>query len=288
MTKLTIKKSFSSPVTKIYILNFLDELESGILRRVKEDMILIANLNSNKSMTDLKFIQSFNIKRESDCNLAIETIIEDVKINQEFPLIHIQGHGSKDYGVRCINNGYIEWSKLILFFDKLVRLTKGELTVIAAACYSFELTSIIQGFGKMPYSFYYGYHKAIQLGDMEADLQSLYKNFLANNADISNSSLNIKVHSEYDNLIVLERALFMLIYPERASEIGLSKRALKTKIKLDLPASEERKLLNSIIKSPLLAESVVNNLFHPTKRRDTLIECLNNYFSNIISKREVL
>jgi hypothetical protein len=134
MTKLTIKKSFSSPVTKIYILNFLDELESGILRRLKEDIILIANLNSNKSMTDLKFIQSFNIKRESDCNLAIETVIEDVK----------------------------------------------------------------------------------------------------------------------------------------------------TKIKLDLPASEERKLLNSIIKSPLLAESVVNNLFHPTKRRDTLIECLNNYFSNII------
>ncbi|WDE12007.1 hypothetical protein [Thalassomonas haliotis] len=276
MNTLKLRKPFASPATKIYVFNFLSESESGVVRRLQEDMVVAANYSSAKGKLPSEIIGIFDINNTEQCYDAFLKVVIDAEMGQ-LPLIHLQGHGAKDKGLKCTDGSYLPWPELMSLFEKVVYTTQGELTVIAAACHSFELTKHIKQNAKTPYAFYYGYDQAISLGEMEKDLSSLYRDFIVNKADISGSSLAIRVHSEYDNLEAVRQALLMLTNPEQARAEGLSKSALRKKLALDLPASEARKRFNQIVQSPDLVVAVVNNLFHPSMRRQFILEDIMKY-----------
>ncbi|WDD99209.1 hypothetical protein [Thalassomonas actiniarum] len=285
MSKLTLRKPFASPATKIYLFNFLNESESGVVRRLQEDMLIAANFSSAEGKSSSEIIQVFDISNLDQCYSAVLMVSRDAEMGQ-LPLIHLQGHGARDKGLKCTNGSFIPWATLIDLFEKVIYSSRGQLTVIAAACYSFELTTQLEPYGKLPYAFYYGYDRAISLGEMEQDLSSLYRNFIVNKADISGSPLAIKVHSEYDNLEAVRGALLVLINPEQARKEGLSKSALKKKLDLDLPASQARKLFDQIVQSRGLVIMVINNMFHPTERRKFILEDVLEYCNGMIPDKE--
>ncbi|QTE83613.1 hypothetical protein [Shewanella algae] len=273
------RRSYISPVSKIYILNFLCESENGIVLRLKDDMVALVNYESTGNDVYTDFIHEFNINDIKDFNHTIKNIIESVN-NGAMPLIHIQGHGDEHKGIECSSGEFLGWNDLITSFKKIIKSSRGELTVVAATCYSFKLMELVAYPGIMPYSFYYGYEKVVTLGDMEDDLRRLYKNFIANKGDVSNLSLNIKLHSEYDNLEPVTIALAILTDPKKIREHGFSNRAfLKNTDKLNIPASKQRILIKKIINSETLVLSLIYKSFHPTQRRINLIEDVLSYLS---------
>ncbi|WP_281561175.1 hypothetical protein [Thalassomonas sp. RHCl1] len=276
MSKLKLRKPFASPASKIYVFNFLDESESGVVRRLQEDMVIAANYSSAKGRSPSEIIETFVINNIEQCYDAFLKVIIDAEMGQ-LPLIHLLGHGSKDKGLKCTDGSFVPWLKLIDLFEKVIYTARGQLTVIAAACHSFELTRHLEQYSKTPYAFYYGYDRAISLGEMEQDLSALYRNFIVNKADISGSTLAIKVHSEYDNLEAVRGALLVLTNPEQARKEGLSKSALRKKLDLDLPASEARKRFNQIVQSKDFVIRLINDLFHLTERRQFILEDVINY-----------
>lgn len=279
LSKFTFRKSFCSPVSKIYILNFLDESERGVLRRLEDDMVQLVNSKISEQQTNNSFCTVFNVEASTQLEQFCREIISDIESNHELPLIHIQGHGSKELGVACLDESYIPWKQLLIFFEKIIHKTNGELTIIAATCHSYQLTKLIDNYGKRPYSFYYGYEKEIGLGLMEKDLSSLYKDFLVCDADITNSDLDMKFSSEYDNLDLVHAALKLVQHPELARKEGLSKRSLRSKVNIDVPASISRKFFNQAISSPDLPILIINSNFHDTDRKRELIDNVKNYFS---------
>lgn len=278
---MKIRECSSSPVSRIFILNFLNESEHGVIRRLREDMITLVNAASSNSDIDTDFFNYIDIKSVQEFEHAIGNIIWYVKGNEK-PLIHIQGHGDKNKGIACVNGDFISWEHLKVSLEKIILASNGELTVVAATCFSFKLTALVPYFVKMPYSFFYGYDGEVSLGDMEGDLSALYKNFLLNKDGFSGLSLKIKLHSEYDNMQVVVAALLLVYHPKIASEKGFSKRLiLKGVKKFDIPASVQREIVNKIIKSEELIFNLVEKTFHPTQRREYLIEDISNYLSKI-------
>lgn len=283
---MKIRECSSSPASRIFILNFLKESESGVIRRLKECMITLVNAvpsnidtNAASSNVDINtgFFDYFKIESLQEFDDAISNIISYVKKNEK-PLIHIQGHGDENKGIACVNGNFISWEHFKMSLEKITLASNGELTVVAATCFSFKLTALVRIFAKMPYSFFYGYDGEISLGDMEDDLSALYKNFLLNKDGFSGLSLKIKLHSEYDNMQVVVAALLLVRHPKIASEKGFSKRLiLKGVKKFDIPASVQREIVNNIIKSEEFIFNLVEKTFHPTQRREFLIEDILNY-----------
>ncbi|PHY60398.1 hypothetical protein [Shewanella xiamenensis] len=299
VTVINIRKCSFSKASRLFILNFLDESECGIVRRLKEDMITLVNaassngdvnaassngdVNAASSNGDVntEFFDCINIRSLQEFDDAIYNIIGLVKV-KESPLIHIQGHGDENKGIACIGGDFISWEHLKYSLEMIISASNGELTVVAATCFSFKLTSLVRNFAKMPYSFFYGYDGEVSLGDMEDDLIILYKNFIINKDDVNSLPLKIRFHSEYSNLPTVCAVLLFVFHPDKASELGLSKRSILKGVKdFNIPASKQRRIINDIVRSRELVFHVVEKVFHPTQRREYLIEDILNYLTKI-------
>lgn len=181
--KINIRHSLSSGADYIYIIDCLtdSELQTGITH----ETLLMDALNNRDNDISNQIIRK-KIQTTNDFYKLMFEITHDEKIVA--PLLCIHGHGNMKAGLR-VGKEYIDWYKLINSFKKLTEAKRGNLTIFALFCHSYQLINFFKAqdhivnycrnkYRKLPFAYYYGYESTVNAGKVQDETSKIFKSLL--------------------------------------------------------------------------------------------------------------
>ncbi len=286
-----------SPTNCMYIIdcsvpssdmNSAHRLEDDVkiaLAKISDDDTHYSNIASSiRTIKVGSYTDFMNVKDE------IKKLKEVHEVN---PLVLIYGHGHQTNGLLLPSGEFVNWTGLAGLLNDITILSNGELTVVAAFCYSYCLVELYKNKfnSRLPFSFYYGFVREVSSGDMEECTTRLITSFILDGAEYLNKpSPLLKCYSEYDHIKpIVSIALFLAKKPDELHKANpnlsgyISKGKLKYQLipMLDMPAGMTRELFDKAIGSFLLTEELICSLMHDTDRRKLLLEDLRRSFDKL-------
>lgn len=277
----TFKKSFTSPASHIILIDFVpkDELQTS---KSKYDEIRDEfNLSPSKYFSISDRVVHFRCETPDDFNAIVSTIHELIDSGAT-PVLFLDGHGSEDRGLQFPCGDFIDWKTYIEILGKITKKTKGELTVIAAFCYSLKLVHLINHMAPPPFSFYFGYKGKINAGTIKKEGRFIYKSLIKDGCTslMNQKILNATLYSEYDHAEKISGLLIGIFSkdPSIHKQIlkdfpQLSKGQLKTMLeqhfaKNGVRLSQSRKFIKEHLKAnAALVSPILSGFMHDTPRR---------------------
>lgn len=304
MKNLFIRLSSTSEINKIFLIDCLggDDLQTG-RKRYGELIDALAKrdvfCHSAEDDVEKSIVVRFKINSTIDMANKFKIIERCCKSNIH-PLIIIDGHGDKEKGILLPNNTSYAWGELIASFRKVIELSHGELTVVAAFCYSMNLIKHLPPpyenggdvYHKMPFSFYYGYDGKISAGKV-ADNTIILAERLFDDKGADFEHVNMSKYKEFDYVIQLLMPIihgFLGMAPggecvKKMKGLEFSKKhivdLIEKKIVKNSPLSGVRKKtikhINNGGIAKFIAYNILYNCMHDTNRRRELIESIEKY-----------
>lgn len=286
---ITLSRSTISPVGMIFIIDCLRDSDLQNSRRREEGML--DKLNS--IYLDSEF-DSRNHVKHLRCN-SVDDFHNNFLYIQNLckkgckPLIFIDGHGSKENGLELPSGKFINWKILLLELNAITTITLGELTVIAAFCYSMEVIDLLDKNSLLPFAFYYGYDSEVSAGAIEDETKLMYESMLQHGITfIDHKPQYIKCYSEYDHVDEFIAVVYLLAKDPRelSSELPeLSMNATIRQVEIGLasdgvPLSSMNKLIKSMIRNGSVLAELIKERMHNTPRRQILLRELADLFNN--------
>jgi len=120
-------------------------------------------------------IECLKISNKQELLTHIESLTEDAKINNVFPILQIEVHGTSDQKGLALNSGEnVSWNELEPYFRALNVATKCNLLVVMAACFGVHVSSNISLFDRAPYWGIIAPEKEILPNDILSTLTRFY------------------------------------------------------------------------------------------------------------------
>lgn len=311
MKNLSISLSSASKINKIFLIDCLgsSDLQTGRKRHEElTDALAKRDVFCHSTEDDVEnsIVVRFEVKNTIDISNAFEEIKRCCESNIH-PLIMIDGHGDKEKGILLPSNNFYGWSELIANFRKITELSHGELTVVAAFCYSMQLKKHLPllyetevgttTYRKMPFSFYYGYDDEILAGKVKDDTIVLAE-CLFNDKGADFEHIDMSRLTELDYILrlitpVIQEFLGVVHGGECVKRtIGISKKDIvdlveKNTVK-ERPLSGTRKKTIEHINNGNMVKFMVYKILidcmHDTDRRRKLIESIEKYIDDNLSE----
>lgn len=201
--------------------------------------------------------------------------------NGSQPLLFIDGHGNSEQGLAFSSGEFIEWNHYLDCLKKITDAANGELTVVAAFCYSFSAVKLLNNFEKLPFAFYYGYEGKVTAGLVETESSEINRKIFGDRGKgLRKNPGSMMGYSEYDHAEQYYIPAINLIKnpKELATAVPLLSKA-KLRAQLDEllardgnKLSGSRKIFNEITRGNLLAVYLIEKYMHDTPRRKRLID----------------
>ncbi|QZA95997.1 hypothetical protein K3369_19750 [Pseudomonas mandelii] len=172
----------------------------------------------------------------------------------------------------------VSWDIYLRDLRAITYAARGELTVIAAFCYSLAVKPMLIGKSeKLPFAFYFGYANEISAGVVERETKILYESLLRSGGEtLQEQGLELSCFSEYDHAIeAIAEVVMMDTAPKTliAIDSRFSRSKLRARVGRDLAAEGVKmagvgKAINKAIANPkALAIKLIEGVMHDTDRR---------------------
>lgn len=313
MKNLFIELSSVSKTNKIFLIDCLGSSDSQTGRKRHEELTdALARRDVFCHSTEDDVENSIVVRFKANNAIEISNAFEAIERCCErdiYPFIMIDGHGDKEKGILFPNNNFYAWSELIANFRKIIELSHGELTVVAAFCYSMQLKNHlpipcgyyegIEIYHKMPFSFYYGYDGEILVGKVADDVRVLAE-CLFNNKGADFEFIDMSKYTELDYILdyiipLIQEFLSMVPGGEcvkRIKGLEISKRRIidlvEKEVVKERPLSGTRKKtiehINNGNMVKFMVYKILSNCMHDTDRRRKLIESIEKYIDDNLSE----
>lgn len=296
-TTVRISKSLSSPASEIFIIDCLgpDDLQSA--KRRHEDICdQLSSLSASTIKDDRNHAHHLSCQNKEDIKKSFNKI-ESICRQGALPLLFIDGHGDAHKGLALPSGEFINWKYYLSLLNRVISLTRGELTVVAAFCHSMAIKETLPKEKKLPFSFYYGYTNEVPAGVIETETKLIHESLIkdgGNRLHESLSDLEISSYSEYEHAReLIAYALLIAWDPETLAKIfpDLSLRKLRSQYEKELaknriPLSGKRKEFNEITRGKSLVSKIIKELMHETTRRERLLEEITQQMDKEARDRE--
>jgi hypothetical protein len=168
------KLSFS----KISIVESLSEGERKTGEQLYDDLNML-EIFHEKGIT----LQFTPISNRVELEDHIEYLARDAQERNEYPVLHIEAHGSDDKQSLMLSSGeFVNWFELEDIFRKLNVATKCNLLVVMATCFGAYTSSVISLLDRAPFWGIVGPEKEILPEVVFSNLKSFYSDFFQNGA----------------------------------------------------------------------------------------------------------
>jgi len=160
---------------------------------------------------------------------ALREIAEETKSNTDYPVLHIDFHGSKR-GFTLESGEMMAWENLLSHFTKINVACRNNLLITLSACHGVYLTKIVKPTKPVPFWGLISPTKEIGQGDIDADFKSFYEELLTSlNGDKALEKLNLGKPNAtqkyaFINCINLYRIAFSNYYMRYCKGKGARKR----------------------------------------------------------------
>lgn len=155
---------------KISIVESLDDADKKTGELLAHDLSLL-EIFHEKGVT----IECLKISNKQELLRHIESLTEDAKTNNEFPVLQIEVHGTSDQKGLALNSGeVVSWNELEPYFRALNVATKCNLLVVMAACFGVHVSSNISLLDRAPYWGIIAPEKEILPNDILSSLTRFY------------------------------------------------------------------------------------------------------------------
>ncbi|WDY56573.1 hypothetical protein [Pseudomonas sp. PSKL.D1] len=278
----TLRRSGNSPANAILTISCLspEDLQTGRTRlQGLHDLLL--ELDAGRFEYNRNFAHLFEAESSGALSATFQEIYEVCDIGID-PILFIDGHGDELKGMRMPNGEWVSWKSLLEHFQPMIDRTRGQLTVIIAACHSMAAIKHVDSNRKLPFSFYYGYPSEISAGVVQDETEKIYRSLLLDHGKIlvDEHRLRIECFSEYDHLTpALAPALLLSKSPTLSAQTQpeLSRNEINKYISVEMaragrPVKGTRHRINEILGSGALAVQIARNLMHDTERLERVIE----------------
>lgn len=278
--KITMRHSLSSGADCIYIIDCLtdSELQTGITH----ETTLVDALNNRNNDISHQIVRK-KVQTTNDFYKLISEITCNEKVVA--PLLCIHGHGSMKAGL-LVGKEYIGWHKLINCFTKLIEVKKGNLTIFALFCHSYQLVNFFKAqdhlvnycrnkYRKLPFAYYYGYETKINAGEIQDETNKIFTSLLnTEHPELFQEipKLKIKKYSEFD--YCSEKVLPILgLFVYDIDNPNISKKNIRDKVAnsirdMGFSFKLSRDYFKNIKQNPTFLFDLIDKLMHPSEVRE--------------------
>jgi hypothetical protein len=132
----------------------------------------------------------YSINCKEDLEDLFKDILEAVKMRELVPVIHFEIHGSEE-GLHLKNTEFVPWSAIVDFLSEINSVTKNNLLVTFATCFSSYILNYIDINKKCPFWSFVSTHTPIRNEDIAISYTQFYDILLTDrNFDKAVEALN--------------------------------------------------------------------------------------------------
>lgn len=154
----------------VILINTLNEKEHGPVRRLIEDIEPLAQ----QSGWPLKH---YKVSSPDSLRSLLEEISTQAMTESLKPVIHIEGHASKDLGLE-LGTGMISWTDLNEALRAVNENTHNNLMVVIAACEAYFAVRNITLLKKTPFYVFLAPTTEVKTGELEQQFRNFYKELI--------------------------------------------------------------------------------------------------------------
>jgi bacterioferritin (cytochrome b1) len=281
-TTITLAMAVTSSANTIFLIDCLSAEDLQTARRRHEGICdELMSLPPSGFQADTSRVVHLRCQTREDWDKGLNKI-RDVCKNGLSPLLFIDGHGDERRGLLMPSGESVSWEIYLRDLRAITYAARGELTVIAAFCYSLAVKPMLKGKkGKLPFAFYFGYANEISAGIVEKETRILYESLLRNGGEtLQDEVLELSCFDEYEHAIdAIAHVVMMQTAPRMLVSIDprFSRAKLRAKVGRDLAAEGVKmagygKAINKAIRNPkALAMKLIEDVMHDTDRRRDFI-----------------
>ena len=197
------KFSFS----KISIVESLSDGEKKTGELLYDDLNML-EIFHEKGIT----LQFTPISNRIELENHIEYLARDAQERNEYPILHIEAHGSDDKQCLVLSSGeFINWFELEDMFRKLNVATKCNLLVVMAMCFGAYASTVISLLDRAPFWGIVGPEKEILPEVVFRNLKSFYADFFENGPS-ANSLKTLSPENNSEMKFITGEWLFVKAY----------------------------------------------------------------------------
>jgi hypothetical protein len=284
LEKTTIKlhMAVASSANTIFLIDCLspDDLQTARRRDegIRDELM---SLPEKEYQADSSRVVYLRCQTREDWDRGLNKI-RDVCKSGLLPLLFIDGHGDERRGLLMPSGESVSWEIYLRDLRAITYAARGELTVIAAFCYSLAIKPMLKGkHEKLPFAFYFGYTNEISAGIVEKETRILYESLLRNGGGtLQEEVLELACFDEYEHAIdAIAHVVMMETAPKTLVAIDplFSRAKIRAKVDKSLAADGVkmagcRKVINKAIRNPkAIAIKFIEDVMHDTNRRTDFI-----------------
>lgn len=213
-----------SKFNKIYIIESLGPSDLHAGSRLYNDILKWETLKLKALHCEF-----LSIKDSTTLDSALREIAEETKSNSNYPVLHMDFHGSKK-GFSLESGEMMEWENLLSHLTKINIACRNNLLITLAACHGVYLTQIVKPTKPVPFWGLISPTKEIGQGDIDADFKTFYEELLTSlNGDKALEKLNLGKPNAvpkyaFINCINLYRIAYFNYYMRHCKGKGARKR----------------------------------------------------------------
>ncbi len=168
MRPMTISSTFSNNALFI-----LDGLKSSDYQTASH---LYDELSPSFNTMTVAYCRILPARSRAELFSALDKICQHCLDDDIAPIIHIEAHGNKDFGIEVGDNQEkVTWGELSLRFGEINAITKNNLGVVMATCFGIYATSPIKFDQPSPFYFMIGSAENISAGLIDEIMQKFYR-----------------------------------------------------------------------------------------------------------------
>lgn len=138
-----MKNNRSFTFNSIYVIEFLLDTDSKTGKDLYNNCIFPLVAQQKKLLTQL-----YQATTKVDFIKYLKLIIQECKVNNRVPILHIETHGIKldndTVGIGTSTTDYISWAELKQYLCLLNEITRLNLLVVMAACNGMDLAKVLR------------------------------------------------------------------------------------------------------------------------------------------------
>lgn len=133
----------------------------------------LSYLSSAKNKVEVEYREA---RTKFEFIQILEEIERDTRENKNFPIIHIECHGSPA-GLSCANNEFIEWEELRAILININKASRLNLIVVMAACNGAHLIKVATKLDIAPFWAVIGPDQEVTFDSVEVNFKAFYTEY---------------------------------------------------------------------------------------------------------------
>ena len=144
----------------------------------KTGSILYDETIKYKKFSEIHFTSYlYKISTRNELFKILEHIIEKVKNDKFFPLLHLEMHGYEK-GIELASNEIVKWVELMDYFRQINVLLSNRLIIMLSMCKGIFIGSSIDPSKRAPFNYIIGANSEIYEDELLIGYQTFYENYL--------------------------------------------------------------------------------------------------------------